>query len=1050
MGNVTLFTEPSGAYYFFTEDILSHIDANQDDEYLYILPVNRAVRYFKKHLLNHCGRPAIIDPPVYTFTTFVRYIFSKTPCAKQIIPASLRLIYINYLLEKHQEEFQYLKYNKSSASGLVSKTAQMLSEMSQFGIRPGNFTEPPVSAKAKYQDLTKLLILLYDLYGEDCIDESMLFSEVASGLDTELVGKLFPGLKKIYINGYGIYTPPMIGIIKKLADRYNISIKLEYDPVNESLFSHTYNAFDALKPLASKITTRGNGKSDIHKFLFNAAGPDKNQERYKDEFIIRSLPSREDEVKYIAGTIRDLYRKKDMPLHRIAVTFPNLEKYAPLIRKTFSEFEIPYNLSTGFKMSQSPLVQAYLQVLTLRMSNFETGAMSKLLTSPFLSPEYRVNINQYHKIVKETQIRRFSGNWRDRLMSGDAERSDIISEIGEKIAQICEIVSHLDSASTPNDYPVVFLNTLDRLGMMQWFKREENDLSRSAKEREFRAYNRFYKLLNQITLTQTIENISLRDFSNILQLVIRDATYNLKEWSDYGVQCMPRLEVQSLESEILFVGGLVEGEFPRALQRDIFFNDHERNQMGLYAVEDLLAQDRFLFYQLLASPAKQKFLLYPLYEDDAGLLPSSFIRNLQTVTSVETIEDNSPDDFFLNRTNLPEYLAGKIRTEFSTADIQKIPGWFSIIKPENVKFILDVINESYIKNSRSGFSAFEGNLSANNFILTYLDEKIKKSIFSITALELYAFCPMKYFLQRILNLPDEEEEEEAFNAMERGALIHQILFEFFTGLKRENRLNEPWRHRDLLVEIAENLLNKLPYEGIAWTLEKENILGSTNQKGLLQKFLEVEQNEITEYPYHPIYFELAFGLQKSTGDSDQHSVKNPLQIQWGSEIIKLSGKIDRIDSDNENKVFIIDYKTGKGKNATIRDMYEGTSLQLPVYMAAIQQLMKKCKPVAGIYYQIHDADNCQRIVAVSDSEAEPGLLKKGHGRLPNKSYPLKLNALSEIAINHILHHIDSMLKGCFNHTKYPVSEACQSYCTFRRICRKDVAKLRTIAENDEN
>ena len=81
MGNVTLFTEPSGAYYFFREDILSHIDANQDDEYLYILPVNRAVRYFKKHLLSHCGRPAIIDPPVYTFTTLIRYIYSKTPSA---------------------------------------------------------------------------------------------------------------------------------------------------------------------------------------------------------------------------------------------------------------------------------------------------------------------------------------------------------------------------------------------------------------------------------------------------------------------------------------------------------------------------------------------------------------------------------------------------------------------------------------------------------------------------------------------------------------------------------------------------------------------------------------------------------------------------------------------------------------------------------------------------------------------------------------------------------------------------------------------------------
>jgi ATP-dependent helicase/nuclease subunit B len=1050
MGNARLFTEPSGEYYFFRKEILAHINSNEEDHYLYILPVNRAVRYFKKNLLSQSGRTALIDPPVYTFGSFVRFIYSKSPSAKQIIPASTRLIYIHRLLEKHQNEFQYLKYRPSSPSGLVSKTAQMLSEMSQFGMRPGNFHEPPPSAEAKYQDLTKLLILLHDLYGEDSIDESMLISEVSDGLDIELVHRLFPNLKKIYINGYGIYTPPMLELVKKLSENYQVNIQLEYDTDNESLFKHTYNAFDALKPLVSTTRKKSDNASDLQKFLFTNRVPDKINPNYKKKFTIRSLPVREDEVRFIAGTIRDIFQKENVPLHKMAVTFPDLEKYASLIRKVFAEFEIPYNLSTGFRLSQSPLIQAYLQIIALRISNFEIGNMEKLLLSPFLHPDHRINIRQYHQITREHRIKRFNGSWREKLNLSDDKDPEMVTEFAQKISKICEIILHLDSVTRRDELPGVFLETLDRLGMLQWFDWEKDELSRSEKEREFRAYNRFYKLLNQIALIKSDEKVTLHDFRNILHLVLRDATYNLKEWSNYGVQCMPRLEVQSLESEILFIGGLVEGEFPRGLKRDIFFNDDERNQLGLYAVEDLLAQDRFLFFQLLSSGAKCNYLLYPQTEDDTVLLPSSFIRNFREVCSVDLTIDKIPDENLINRKNIPEYLTSKIRSVLPEDEIKKMRTWASVIDNNAKKYMYETIDISYTKYNRSEFNSYEGNLSSNQNILDYLDEKNRSGLFSITALELYAFCPMKYFLQRVLHLPeDEEDEEEIFNAMERGSLIHQILFEFFTQLKKENKQNVPWNHHELLYDIANNYLSVLPYEGITWTLEKEKILGGESRKGLLKTFLETEQAEINGHRFFPDLFEFGFGIKQIKGESDTRSVTKPLQIQRGNATIKLSGKIDRIDKDDEGRAIVIDYKTGKGKNAGIKEMYEGTSLQLPVYIAAVNQLLSNNQPVGGVYYQIHDADHCKRIAAISDSIAAPGLIKRGHGKLPNSSYPIELSELIESSIDHVFSHLNNMTRGFFNHTKYPENEGCQTYCAFRRICRKDVAKLKTIAEEEE-
>ena len=164
----------------------------------------------------------------------------------------------------------------------------------------------------------------------------------------------------------------------------------------------------------------------------------------------------------------------------------------------------------------------------------------------------------------------------------------------------------------------------------------------------------------------------------------------------------------------------------------------------------------------------------------------------------------------------------------------------------------------------------------------------KSGSFSITALELYAFCPMKYFLQRVLHLPDDDEdEEEIFNAMERGSVIHQILFEFFAQLKMENKQNVPWDHHELLYNIANNYLNILPYEGIIWALEKEKILGSESRKGLLKTFLETEQEEITGHRYFPDFFEFGFGIKQIQGESDTRSVTKPLQLQRGNTTVKL-------------------------------------------------------------------------------------------------------------------------------------------------------------------
>jgi len=1041
MGNITLFTGAAGSYYYFRDKIIDHISAGQYNEYLYILPVNRAVRYLKKNLVKKSNLRALADPPVYTFPDLIRKLYSIFPDSKKIVSKSTRLLFLKQIFEDHLDELDYIKPQNRMAPGLITKTDTMLSELIQFGYWPGNFGPPPESSGPKYEDLKKLLIYLSANYGNEFIDEAMLINEVNSGITNEYLEQVFPGLQKIYINGYGIYTPPMIDLIDKLGQHYAVEIKLEYDSENPGLFLHTYNAYDSLKKIADRVNQIEGNTDTLNKNLFTGYKSEQSISEISAKFEIHKMLNRDEEIRYIAADIRELFQQ-GIPLHRIGVTFPDLEKYAHKIRQTMVEFEIPFNLSTGFSLAQSPLVQTCLQVLKIRISGFDVHEVRKLLISSFISPELRVNLNQFNKLVSLLNIQRFYDNWEISITDSEwyakEESEPLISAINYIRSEISRLTYQIDYG----DITIEYLRVLDKLGILDWFNREELHLSRLEREREFRAYNRFYKLLNQINLLPGTEKSSLRDFVDNLYLILKDVSFNLREWSNYGVQFMPRLEIQSLECDVLFVGGLVEGEFPRAFHRDIFFNDDERHQLGLYAVEDLLAQDRYLFYQLLSSAGKV-ILVYPSYDGETSLLPSSFIRNLSEVTGIRESDENDSANYYLNRNNFPEHLAKSVRTETTESDIKLLQGWITQNSDgrDEMTSLFNGINILDRKADRSHFSAFEGILSGNNNIVTWLKNDAREKTFSITALELYAFCPIKYFIKRILKL-EEEEEEVQFTAMDRGVLIHNILFKFFIWLKQNNKTEQPWKYPEILQKIAREKIESLPFSGLSWTLEKEIMLGNGFNTGVFKKFLNVEHEEIIHHQFLPKFFEFAFGLTSAHHEADLMSRKKPLVIKDADMTVKLSGKIDRIDVDREGNILIIDYKTGRGKNAGIKDIASGRSLQLPVYMEAVKQLMPDLFPVAGVYYQVHNQDNCKRTVAILDAENKPDLLKRGDGRLPNNKYPYKLNDLISQSMTLVLEGVKGIMQGDFKHTPDPDHANCQTYCRFKMICRKDVAKIK--------
>jgi ATP-dependent helicase/DNAse subunit B len=1071
MGKLTLHTGSRGSYYYFKEKVLNHLSGTDPESFLYLLPVNRSVRYFKKKLVAETGQKSLIDPNIYSFRSFIHSLYNQFPEKKKILSPSIRLLLVQHILNNKEQDLNYFQSSGNFSNGLILKTNQMVEEFFQFGYRPNDLSAAPSSAVNKYSDFGYIIDALFEIYQNKLTDESCLLGETITVLDTNILKRYYPLLKKVYISGFGIYSPPMFQFINLLKDIYDVEIKLEYNSENKELFKHTSDAHERLSKMSDRIVNLPDDHDPFYKRLFQSSDITTHLTEFPVKLKIQKLQSRVEEINYTATKIKQLHHASNIPLNEIGITFPDVEKYVPLIKKIFKDYAIPFNLSTGFSLAESSLIQAFMQVLRIVISRFSTDEVFKLAISPFLRKKLTTEANLIRQSAKKIRLNYLHGNWEQRIRQvfNPVEDDDSLINISGKISEdqlnemllnisnLLNTIKPLTTKLSAEEFQLVYTDVLKRLGLLDWYQHDRAELGTTDNEKEYRAFNRFIKLMDQVIwMLKYIHGknpIDSQDFFRYLTIVFENATYNLREWSDFGVQIMPRLEILSLDMQTLFLGGLVEGDFPRHFSRDIFFSDEERAEIGLNASEDLLSQDRFLFFQLITCGAKTVHLTYPLFESETSLLPSTFLTSLKEIFPGIDVQENVTNKKFISPSSVPEHLSESLKSGLEIADKDLYSFWINHESSQKVKYWHNGIRSLYSRRSYRERTQFEGNLTDSGAVRRSLEESHLKRPFSITALESYAFCPMQYFLQRIVKLEPEEDTEATITPLERGNLIHKVLYKFYHQLTDAER-KKPWEFDIQLIKIASDIFHTLPYRDILWEIEKEKYFGSQTGQGLWEKFLLTEKEYLQQTGFIPSYFESDFGYLKKSGNKKSYTA--PLVIKHQEKEIKIYGKIDRIDVGEKGRFIVIDYKSGQGAmKIKAANIVDGLSLQLPVYIAAAKQLLQNRSyysvPAAGMYYQVQDADNCQTKFVLTNRESGrdlPGInvSDKEKRKDDNLENELTFSEIIDNTLNHISIYIEKMGGGNFQHTASPKDPKCASYCSFKRICRKDTGKLLSLQE----
>ncbi|HKD70075.1 MAG TPA: PD-(D/E)XK nuclease family protein [Candidatus Binataceae bacterium] len=221
--------------------------------------------------------------------------------------------------------------------------------------------------------------------------------------------------------------------------------------------------------------------------------------------------------------------------------------------------------------------------------------------------------------------------------------------------------------------------------------------------------------------------------------------------------------------------------------------------------------------------------------------------------------------------------------------------------------------------------------------------------YSATALQHYAECPYRFFLQAIHRLEPREEPEsiEVIDPLTRGSLFHEVQFDLLSAL-RERAMLPVGRHN---LEAAQNLVDQRLndraahyHDQLAPAIEKVWEDGIAAIRADLREWLRRMAEDA--HGWCPERFELSFGLADRE-QADPASSANPVALLAG---LRLRGSIDLIERHRDGALRVTDHKTGKVRAANGVVVGGGKILQPVLYALAAEKVLDHEVAAGRLYY----------------------------------------------------------------------------------------------------
>ncbi len=1033
---------------------------------LIIVPTNRKARHFKKQIISLCKNGVSSKINIETLTTITQKLLEQSLNFHIMSEAAASIMLKQSINDTSLQYFSV--YKNRVPFGTLDRIKNIISKFKENGVSVDEIlSEANSNLKGSNQKKAVDLANIYRCYKSKC--RKMKYFEIGDVYEELLMlgddkigenyAKKFPNTDLVIIVGFDEFTIPEVKIINSLASICNLKLYLDFDyyEYNPLIFKHldkcsyafSVCGFNIIEDLSNSEQTEF--KQIIKSNLFKSNVKEKFN-KFNNQIVKIKGTNRIKEIEYIAKEIKTLITDNAVDPNKICVSFNLIKNYSPIIRDVFTKYKIPFNLTDRYSLDNSTLITFIINLLNIEENDYYFKDIFRILNNKFIK-KYLGDSSDLVNTAGELKITIGKKNWIDSIKNKINEKSEFLEdEDYEKndidiyinaLTQIEKIISLLNPFAF-NLTIEQFLKELKNLITVLNIPTDVITGNITTDQKNIKALTTFIETIKEVFNLLKKEyghetEFNLNFFLENIKTASKWARYNIKEISDYGVLVTTINEFRGLSFDYLFVGGLIDGDFPTRYNPEIFNQETFVQKDSTHQTEE-----RYHFYQTLSSWNKCLYLTAPELQGESELEESIFFKELDKLFSYTERKIDDQDQKNYNNMVFSDeefqILFGKALIEKNEELLVKLQNDPAFIQfQSNIKKTKDYLDIDNIrKNDNMYETVYNGyvlkddlNEAELNKINTLLNYGTNRQ-FSITQLEEYAKCPFKYFTGRLLKIKTSKEPTEELETFEIGNLLHDILFDFYNELRNKNIIvnncsNEVFnKAKQILFNIAEKKVEESNLIFPISFFEREKILGINGKKeeSVLIKYLENEQKENTNFL--PEFFEVKFGLIK--GDKYDYILSDNESLDLGG--VKIRGKIDRIDIDKESKTFnIIDYKSGKTK-PSVSEMRDGTSLQLPVYMMAAQKLISN-------YFKEEYNPLIMFLYRLRYSEKD---LKRDQIKVINKGENEDIiNANKELfdeTIRNVKNHVESMNNGVFNlsRLKNRENKIC-SYCDFRYVCR---------------
>ena len=448
--------------------------------------------------------------------------------------------------------------------------------------------------------------------------------------------------------------------------------------------------------------------------------------RQESEITLKAvaLPDRRQEMEWVAAQVLDLAHEKNIPLHRLAITAPNLETYLSDLHRIWQELLGPaateagglYNFSLGPTLAETPLFQAALLPLNFTLQ----GEQRQDLISWLLSPYYGV-FQRHQKTFLHWDLA-----WRQAGVAyGWQALKKALPKVGPPetgeagVALIDQARALLPGDAAPAS---LWQSRLLELWNLSGFPR-------GLAPEEAGAWQALLDLLAELAAAGGERLWSAATLVEWLNWGAGRLDLAGEGSSEAGIQVLGLLEMRGLDFEAVFCLGMNMGVFPPPPRNLPLLTSKEKALVlgGDYQTQQEFAKTSYTY--LLAS-APQLILTRPLVYEEEDRLASPII----------------PPDIWE-----PDPVKFAALSQFH-------PAWWRS----------PAVRAAFLPTGPKPNDQTE-------FITIPLPEVI-----SLSALETALACPCRFYLNVLLGLEELPDIAPGLSPLERGSVMHSVL-QTFTG-----------------------------------------------------------------------------------------------------------------------------------------------------------------------------------------------------------------------------------------------------------------------------